>query len=292
MGANVTDNNPISSFSVVFAGGGCRTFWALGAYEALADILPAVDEWAGVSAGSAMAVFAAAGSAEAAMGAFLRLTDENERNVYPGRLFGPGRVFPHEDIYRSAIAAALSGDAMGTLRRAGPARIFLAWVEAEQPKWRTGLGATVAYNGRKKRGELHGPEQPFPGLGCGVVTAQDAPDAQTIVEWVLRSSTSPPVTEIPEEDGRHFVDGGLVDNVPLRALSSSAQGGRVFSLLSRPIPPSGLPRSSSRFYLQPSAPVPIHKWDYTRPDMVQATYDMGKRDGEKARSEVASWIAR
>ncbi len=286
----MTDSTSSLPFSVVFAGGGCRTFWALGAHQALADILPPVDEWAGVSAGSAMAVFAAAGSADAAMEAFVRLTGENERNFYPGRVFGSGRVFPHENIYRGAIAEALPDEAMATLRGGAPARILLAWVEADRPTWPTGLRATAAYNGRKKQGDLHGPEEPFPGLGWGVVTAQDAPDAPTIVEWVLRSSTSPPVTAIPVEDGRHFVDGGLVDNVPLRALSAEAQAGRVFSLLSRPVPPANLPRTPTRFYLQPSAPVPIHKWDYTSPDMVQATYDMGRRDAEAARGTIARWI--
>jgi hypothetical protein len=26
--------------------------------------------------------------------------------------------------------------------------------------------------------------------------------------------------------------------------------------------------------------VPIAEWDYTRPDLIQATYDLGRRDGE------------
>ena len=38
---------PMHEMSVVFAGGGCRTFWALGAYTALADIATPI-EFAGV----------------------------------------------------------------------------------------------------------------------------------------------------------------------------------------------------------------------------------------------------
>ena len=30
----------------------------------------------------------------------------------------------------------------------------------------------------------------------------------------------------------------------------------------------------------PSQPIPIDKWDYTSPSLVDQTYDLGRRDGE------------
>jgi hypothetical protein len=34
-------------------------------------------------------------------------------------------------------------------------------------------------------------------------------------------------------------------------------------------------------FAQPSRPIPVAKWDYTRPDLLQETYDLGRRDGER-----------
>jgi hypothetical protein len=33
-----------------------------------------------------------------------------------------------------------------------------------------------------------------------------------------------------------------------------------------------------RYYLAPSEPVPIERWDYTQPDRLGATIDMGERE--------------
>jgi hypothetical protein len=34
----------------------------------------------------------------------------------------------------------------------------------------------------------------------------------------------------------------------------------------------------ARYYIAPTAPVPIERWDYTRPDRLSATIDMGERE--------------
>src|SRR5690606_3858705 len=42
-------------FSVVLAGGGCKTFWGMGVLRSIAGLLPPIDHWAGTSAGAIMA---------------------------------------------------------------------------------------------------------------------------------------------------------------------------------------------------------------------------------------------
>jgi predicted patatin/cPLA2 family phospholipase len=43
-------------------------------------------------------------------------------------------------------------------------------------------------------------------------------DTEQLLDWTLASSTIPPFTRIQREAGRTYLDGGLVDNAPIRAL--------------------------------------------------------------------------
>src|SRR5262249_41775186 len=152
------------SLSIVLAGGGCRTAWSVGVLEELRDALPEPREWAGVSAGSCMAVGVAGRSTEPMMACFLADTPVNRRNVTPGRL-GRASVFPHEAIYRATVAAGLDGAGLERLHGAGPVRILLAYTTPEARFARTFLTAVRGYRARKRAAILHGPEVAPPGLG-------------------------------------------------------------------------------------------------------------------------------
>ena len=52
-------------------------------------------------------------------------------------------------------------------------------------------------------------------------------------------------------------------------------------LLTRRYSAEQLGRDPRLRFVQPSRPIPIAKWDYTRPDLLQETYDLGRRDGER-----------
>ncbi len=75
-----------------------------------------------------------------------------------------------------------------------------------------------------------------------------------------------------------MLDGGLIDNVPLRALSKNE--GNVLVLLTRQYAESAIPVVPGRVYVQPSRPSPIAKWDYTNPRGIQEVFDRVRRDGE------------
>ena len=287
-----TVGEPNASLSVVFAGGGCRAFWSLGVWSALQQEIPNVREWAGVSAGSAMAIASATGTAEPVVDGFVRRTGENKRNLYFGRLFGSGRAFPHEEIYRATIREFLTDDVLTTLQAASPVRILHAYVEPGRSVTRTVFGALMAYRNRRKLHGVHGPDTPPPGIGEEVVTAQDARDAQQIVDHVMSSSASPPVTATPKRDGRVYFDGSLVDNVPVRALSEAARSGPTLVLLTRPTEIAHRPNSDTRLYLAPESPVPVHKWDYTSPDLIAKTFELGAEDGRRHLDEVRRFLDR
>jgi predicted patatin/cPLA2 family phospholipase len=277
------------SFAVVLAGGGCRTAWSVGVLDELREQLPEPREWAGVSAGACMAVGLAARSTAAMMACFLAHAAANRRNVYPERL-GRGAVFPHEAIYRDTVAMGLAGGGLDRLRAAGPVRILLAHTTPGAPFVATFWSAVRDYRARKRAAVLHGPDQPPTGMALEIVTAQALRSAQEITDAVLASSATPLVTRLPRRDGRTYVDGGFVENVPLRALSAAGQAARVLVLLTRPAPAAALPASRDRLYLAPEQDVPIAKWDYTSPDRLQATYDRGRADGRRSRDRVLAWL--
>jgi len=278
----------MSEMSVVFAGGGCRTFWALGAHVALAELATTV-ELAGVSAGAAMALAVATSQEEALVAVFSARTAVNRRNVYPERLVLGRPVFPQEAMYRGTMFELLDAASLGRLARAPRVRIQQAYVEPGRPVVSTVARAWWAYAARRRRGLLHGPDVPHPGIAGEVDTAQDATSVADLAERVLRSSASPPVTPIQRASGRIYFDGCLVDAAPVRALGAAARAGKVLVLLNRP---HALPAVVDNVcYVAPSQPVPIHKWDYTSPERVRQAYDMGRRDGEAARVTVARFLA-
>ena len=278
-------------FAVVFAGGGCRAFWALGAFECLRHALPPVDEWAGVSAGSAMALGAALDRADTVIDEFCTRTRSNPNNFRWSRLIRGQRPFPHEEIYRSTVSTALGENAVDDLRNVAPVRILVAEVEGPYRLFRV-YSAMRAYQRRRKQGGLHGPAGVARGIHEVVVTAQDLSSNQQITDAVLASSSSPPITRTQAGTLGLFYDGSLVDNVPVRALQIVTQkgnsGDKTLVLLNRPM--ESLPASGAVLYLAPSASVPAQKWDYTSPEKIRATVEQGRTEVAHRMSEIYAWL--
>ena len=78
--------------------------------------------------------------------------------------------------------------------------------------------------------------------------------------------------------GRHYLDGGMVDNAPAFVGRRIPGVRRNVVLLTRPYPDGRRRRARHRLYIAPRAPVPAGRWDYTRPATVDLAVDMGKRE--------------
>jgi predicted acylesterase/phospholipase RssA len=280
----------LTPYALVLAGGGCRTFWAMGVLEALG--LPAPTEYAGVSAGATMALLRASGRTHTTRDHFYAVTERNPGNVHWRKFMRRGeRPFPHEDIYRGALRHTLAEGGYEALQAGPPVRALLAYIEPGEPAVRRSVAAMRAYNKRKKAGDVYPPAGVPKGLGERTVTLQDARGPDELMDWIIASSATPPVTRIPRFDGRTWVDGGLVDNVPVRSLSPAASAGKVVVLLSRPYP-GPLPDTPNRLHLAPSRPIPVKKWDYSSPDRLRATVALGEADALAVRARVQSFLAR
>lgn len=265
----------------MLSGGGCKTFWTLGALRRMRALFPLVTQWAGVSAGSAMAAACCAGKIEETLEYFSSRTAANPSNVHVANLFGEKPVFPHEEMYRATILHALGDGGFEALKSAPLLRILLAHFEGGASPARTVLGAALAYRRRKKKMILHGPDRPHPGLRVQLATAQDCASKEQLCDLIMASSCTPPITRVQRIDGRTYADGALVDHAPVRALTPDARAGKIIVFSTQCIAPEALPSIEGRLYLTPSRPIPISMWDYASPDRVAAAFELGSGDAER-----------
>lgn len=283
-------------FSLVLSGGGCKAFWSNGVLRSIGDLLPPIDHWAGASAGAAIALTHVAGRFDDAFDHFLGSVTANQRNFYPDRALRRQRPFPHEEIYRDVVRFALRDHGFAQVRASAPVHILLSYVEAGQPFVSTSWTAVRAFAKRRLRGVLHGPEQLPPGVGVEIVNSHEATDIEELLDWTLMSSTIPPITSIQRKAGRRYLDGGLIDNIPIRALPKLARGSgsKVLCLVSHhvrvPKRPVQWRNGADVLYLAAQAPLPVGVWDYTSPDRVIAAIELGQRDGAAMRDEVLAFL--
>jgi predicted acylesterase/phospholipase RssA len=286
---------PSPGFSIVLAGGGLKTFWSMGVLETIADLLPPVDHWAGTSAGAVMSLVKVAKREADSYAHFLAATARNPRNFYPRHLLRGRPVFPHEAIIHEALRFIFADGGFDRIRQGPPVHILLSYIVPGRPMLRTEFAAWRAFDRRNRIGRLHGPSHPPAGFGIQVVRSTDATDPEQLLEWVVMSSTAPPVTPMVRRGGRRYLDGALVDNVPVRALPEHALEGKILVLLSAPEKvarrPLRLPQGGHILYLGPADFPPVKTWDYTSPEAITATYELGQREGEVLRSRVEALLA-
>lgn len=264
---------------LVFAGGGTRCFWQLGFWEACAPTLGYPRVAAAVSAGAAIACAALLGRCRETLEAFQRAVAANPKNAYPERLLrsrGPA-VFPHEAMYRRAILDLVDAEALRALQAAVDLRVTIG----RPPRLVGGsLGLLLGlgcYLVSKRAGDpIHPRLARRLGFRADTVSVRECRTPGELADLVLASSCTPPFTSRLVYRGEPAVDGSLLDGAPLFALRGEAR--RTLVLLTRSY--GALPRAPDRLYVGPSRPIPIRKWDYTRPDLLAETYDLGRRDGE------------
>jgi hypothetical protein len=236
-----------------------------------------------------MAIAAAAGLVEQAVESFAAMTADNPRNVYPERLFRGRSIFPHDRIYRAAVRSVLEQGGWESRQRSAPVRVLLAYVKQGHGPVSTCLKAL--WNLERGKQGSEDPGAP-PGLETRVVTVQQARGLSEVVEWVLSASSTPPLTKVSLFEGQPYVDGGLVDNVPVRALSEPARKGKALVILSRPTRREMNPAAPNRLYLAPSREAPVKLWDYTSPAKIRAAFALGRADAKRYEDQARRFVER
>lgn len=267
--------------SLVFAGGGCRCFWQVGFLEAVMPSLEARPDIVGaVSAGAAMACMMFAGVTRPGLEGFKAAIARNRRNVFLLNLLRAEPVFPQARMYRDTILSLLDVSRLEALHRGPDIRVVIARTPScLGPRAALVLAALVDQVQRVSSRRLHPRLAVRLGFRPEVISVRQCRTPWELAQLILHSSCTPPFTPYYRREGRPALDGGLIDSVPVSALASEESPALV--LLTRPHAETEIPRANGHHYVWPSQPVPVSKWDYTSPEKVQATFELGLRDGER-----------
>jgi predicted acylesterase/phospholipase RssA len=113
---------------------------------------------------------------------------------------------------------------------------------------------------------------------------------EEVVAIVLASSATPPFTPIGRWRGGALLDGGLVDNAPAFMAEGVPGVRRHLVMLTRPYPAASVGVRGNRWYLAPGEAVPVSRWEYTRPDLIEATVALGDREAVRRDPELTEFL--
>lgn len=282
--------------AVTLAGGGNRAFYEYGLLTGWAGLLaPRLAGLACCSAGAAVAVMWLTGRRAAARDVFRARTRGLTRNVDLARALRGEPVAPHGAIYREILLAMLADGGFERLRAAPfPVHVTLSAFPSWWPAAFATLLGICAYQAEKALR----PHRVHPSFGRALGFAPVVVDLRTcespdeVAALVLASSATPPFTPVGRFRGHRYLDGGMVDNVPAFAGDALPGVRRNLVLLSRPYPAGVTGQQGHRFYVAPRLPLPVGRWDYTRPDSVDLAVFLGEQDAAARRAELTAFLDR
>ncbi len=272
--------------NLVFAGGGNRCFWQAGFWSVAASVLNLEPTGVvAVSAGSAIACALFAGTFDHGFNGFKQAIAANKRNWYLHNVLRKKPVFPHGLLYRGAILNSIDDHALARLHHGPDIRVLMSC----PPQWASRrvaliLGAISAGVDTWGKESVHASMGRRIGFKPLYISVRECATPDILADLIIASSCVPPLTPQARRNGIDLYDGGLVSNVPADGVPN--QGGETLVLLTRQF--AELPSVPGRTYVQPSQPIPVGAWDYTNHAAVQATFDLGRRDGERFCSHILS----
>jgi predicted acylesterase/phospholipase RssA len=271
--------------NAIFAGGGSRCFWQLGFWEGAKesglDLQGSVKFVGSTSAGCAMATAAVLDRAQDALSIFQAFTHENPKNIHWWNLqpFRRGSLFPHARMYREALGEFIGCEDLATIQRSS-----VHFLMSGYPRWLRGAAgsaaalAIYAFETAVRGDPLH-PKWPTKfGFTPLIGRAADCQTLQDYIDMVLAASCVPPILPEGRFQNRKVLDGGLIENIPVRLAAD--QPGQTLVLASRQYDYE-LPSTDRVTWVQPSRRIKIDKFDYANPDGLQETFELGLRDGRE-----------
>jgi predicted acylesterase/phospholipase RssA len=279
---------------LTLAGGGNRAFYQLGLLAAagprLFDRIGAV---AASSAGACVAIVLLADRRESTWQFWQNRRAGVTKNLDWTRLLRGKSPAPHGPIYRDTLIEAVSNGGLERIRRLPfPVLVTTSTFPRPLPAALAAALGIAAYSLERKLrpDELHPSFATRLGFRAVSFDARLCETPDEIADLVIASSSTPPFTPIGNFRERRLLDGGLVDNVPAKIAESVAGVKRNLVVLTRPLGEQASLRRGGRLYLAPSRPVPVERWDYTRPELVADTIAMGERESALHAEAIADLL--
>jgi predicted acylesterase/phospholipase RssA len=281
--------------AITFAGGGNRAFYELGLMNRWrAHLLARTGCLATCSAGACVAILMLSGREEEVGRYWKERSREVKKNFDWQRLLKGKRPTPHEPLYRDMLLHALSSGALERVRsQPFPVLVLTTAVPRGLPLFAALALALGAYKLEKRwRGrEIHPTYGRRAGFNALVFDARACETPLELADLVIASSATPPFTSVGRVAGRRLLDGGIIDNVPAFLGDEVSGIERNLVMLTRPYPADVIGRRGSRLYIAPRQALPVGRWDFTRPELLDATVAIGERDAEHYDSLLSEFLA-
>lgn len=281
--------------ALTFAGGGNRAFYQLGLMNRWGERLwPRVGAVAACSAGACVVSILLSGRTDETSEFWKKRREGVTKNFDWSQLLRGQRPAPHGPIYRDTMVHAMLDGGLERLQKVPfPVLVLTAGFPSRLPApLALGLGFGVYSLERKFRPlGLHPKATRRVGFQASAHDARGCKTPEELADLILASSATPPFTPVGLFRGERFLDGGLVDNAPAFLADDVPGIQKNIVLLTRPYPQEVTGEKGNRLYVAPIEPVPVERWDYTRPDLVDATVEMGERDAERFGSRVDQFLS-
>lgn len=282
---------------VALSGGGCRAFYGLGLFSRLQELGLKAHTWGGSSAGSSMALGLALNRTQEVIQIFTALTSINEKNLYLSKLIRGKRPFPHEEMYRTTIRKIL--DWQEFLDKVEEFIIPVTYVPPEkitglQNNMRVFYELGMAYRQDLTRREQGKPEYLLRqkarhyGLEEIIFYKKNIRDPQHLEDLILATSSVPPLVSFQEIQGKRYLDGGIYNHMPIAQLTNvDYRLGVVYEKNDLTNYRKALRDERTYIFYPPKEEVSISVWEYSRPDLIEETFELGRRDAEYAKDTIS-----
>jgi predicted acylesterase/phospholipase RssA len=270
--------------AITFAGGGNRAFYQLGLMNRWRErLLPRVALMATCSAGACVATLLLSEREAQASDFWKQRREGITKNFEWRKLLMAKRPTPHEPIYRDTLLHAFAEGGLERVRaQPFPILVLTTAFPKPVPAFAAVILALCAYNLEKKFRK----EMIHPSLGRRVgfkalaFDARRCETAEELADLIIASSATPPFTSVGSFDNRRLLDGGIIDNVPAFLADGAPEVKRNLVLLTRPYASHLIGKQGTRLYIAPAKTLPVNRWDYTRPELIDATIEAGERDAD------------
>jgi hypothetical protein len=218
---------------------------------------------------------------------------EVKKNFEWHRLLSGQRPTPHEPLYRDMLLYAFSAGGFERIRaQPFPVLVLATAFPRRLPVVAAVVLALCAYKleQRLRDGMIHPTYGRRVGFKALAFDARDCASPAALADLIIASSATPPFTSVGHFAGRRLLDGGVIDNVPAFLADEVPGIQRNVVMLTRPYRPGVTGRQGARLYVGPSQPLPVERWDFTRPDLLEATIAIGERDAARHETLLTEFL--
>ncbi|EHS53325.1 Patatin [Rhizobium sp. PDO1-076] len=266
--------------AIGFAGGGNRCYWQSGFFQSLNATHPVKPKYyVAVSAGAYHCVMNVAGVGERVREAAFSFAERGLPGLDWSKLRMRQSPLVVGALFRQLLTEQFGTAELAALKAAPPILIQLSRPPAWMPGGLAAIGSIAAYQLEKAvTSGVHSRAGGYLGLKPTWISTHDIEAPADLVDAIMATSSVPPFMPIGRIRGVAHLDGGLVDNPPLRKLAETErQGGRTLLLSTRYGRPP--PHAPNRHVVSPSEDLPVNKFAVGDAKGLCHAFELGLRDG-------------